>query len=220
MSSTSRAASVLSKSDQWATAAADDRAVMIMDVAARLFRERGFDAVSIRDLGSALGMSSSTLYHYFQNKQEILYAITRRFMSDFNEALIPLADGPAPARERLCLMIAEHIRFVYRRRNDLLISTHFRMVLDEEQRAHIVALMRDYRHAIRVVIEEGIEEGSFKITDADLYSRLVLDLTNAEREWFWDTEKWSVDDIAEACAVAALRICNDTGEIVLPSPRD
>jgi AcrR family transcriptional regulator len=155
-------------------------------------------------------MSSSTLYQHFGSKQEILYAVTQRFMADFNRAVIPLAAGPAPARDRLRLMIAEHIRFVYERRNDLLISKHFRNVLDEAQRAHIVAFMREYLHAIRVVIEDGIREGAFDIVDADLYSRIVLDLTNAEREWFQDGQNWNGDDLADLYAEAALRICNDS----------
>lgn len=201
-------------SEHRSSAVSDERSEQIMEVAARLFRERGYDAVSIRDLGKALALSSSTLYHYFANKQDILYAITQRFMVDFNKEVIPLAYSGAPARDRLGLMIAEHIRFVYRRRNDLLISAHFRNVLAENQRDQIVNLMREYRYTVRSVIQEGIREGSFKIDDADLYSRIVLDLTNAEREWYQPAGKYSVEDMAEAYALAALRICNDTRKTV------
>jgi AcrR family transcriptional regulator len=209
MRPTRSAASSSAGADQRSSGSPDDRSEMIMGVAARLFRERGYDAVSIRDLGSAMGMSSSTLYHYFENKQDILYAITERFMVDFNSEVMPLANGPGPARDRLSLMIAEHIRFIYRRENDLLISAHFRNVLGDEQRERIVDLMREYRYAVRSVIQDGIREGSFKIEDADLCSRIVLDLTNAERDWYHKDRKYSIDDLAEAYALAALRICND-----------
>ncbi len=53
--------------------AGTDVAEEILVAAASLFYERGYDATSIRDLALVAGISSSTLYHHFTNKQEILY---------------------------------------------------------------------------------------------------------------------------------------------------
>ncbi|MBU1273792.1 MAG: TetR/AcrR family transcriptional regulator [Proteobacteria bacterium] len=40
--------------------------------AARLFAARGYHATSLRELAEALGLNKSSLYHYFDSKQELL----------------------------------------------------------------------------------------------------------------------------------------------------
>jgi AcrR family transcriptional regulator len=49
-----------------------DRRTEILDVAARLFAERGFHATTTRDITLALGMSPGNLYHWFPSKQTII----------------------------------------------------------------------------------------------------------------------------------------------------
>ncbi len=49
----------------------------ILQRASLLFFERGYGATSIRDIAEAVGLSSSTMYHHFANKQDVLYAIVR-----------------------------------------------------------------------------------------------------------------------------------------------
>jgi AcrR family transcriptional regulator len=51
----------------------------ILQRASLLFRERGYGATSIQDIAEAAGLSSSTMYHHFANKQDVLYAIVSRF---------------------------------------------------------------------------------------------------------------------------------------------
>jgi AcrR family transcriptional regulator len=53
-------------------------------VALRLFLERGFEAVSIDDIASAVGMSGRSFFRYYGTKDEIL----RRFQAGLREALV------------------------------------------------------------------------------------------------------------------------------------
>jgi len=51
----------------------------IMDVALRMFSERGYEAVSIRDICGEVGIKESTLYYHFKNKKDILDSLIERF---------------------------------------------------------------------------------------------------------------------------------------------
>ncbi|HEU4806832.1 MAG TPA: TetR/AcrR family transcriptional regulator [Homoserinimonas sp.] len=55
-------------------AKADRRAVLLTS-AARLFAERGFDRVSMEDLGAAAGVSGPAVYRHFPSKQAVLAAL-------------------------------------------------------------------------------------------------------------------------------------------------
>ena len=59
----------------------------IMDVALNMFSERGYEAVSIRDICSEVGIKESTLYYHFKNKKDILDSLVEKFRSHIDGLL-------------------------------------------------------------------------------------------------------------------------------------
>src|SRR2546421_12108957 len=78
------------------------RADEIVDIAARLFYERGYPSVSTRALAQAAGIQGGSLYHHFASKEEILYRIVQYGSGEFFARLLPhLQTEDAPYPERL-----------------------------------------------------------------------------------------------------------------------
>ncbi len=83
---------------------ADNRPV-ILDAAARLFREKGYAVTSMRDIAAAVGMLAGSLYYHFASKDELLVAVygegVRRISTAVGAALArDLA--PWPRLEAVC----------------------------------------------------------------------------------------------------------------------
>lgn len=157
----------------------------ILATASRLFYVRGYDATSIRDLADAVGISSSTMYHHFTNKQEILYGIIQPFMQDFDDAIVPmLRDTSLPPQERLAEATRLHIEIADDRRPELLTGNPFRNALGPEQLRLVVGLQRAYHDAVKDTIVEGCAAGVFATEDVSLTTMAVLDMLNGVREWF------------------------------------
>lgn len=57
----------------------------VMRAAARLFAERGYDAVSVREIVAAAGVTKPALYYHFGSKEGVALAIMRDFMRDADE---------------------------------------------------------------------------------------------------------------------------------------
>jgi len=184
-----------------------DTRLAILACAAALFHERGYGAVSIRDIGSAAGISTSTLYHHFTDKSCILYEITDRFMVDFNEATFAAAQVGGTPTDRIKAIICEHVLFQDRRRGELLTGHHFRRVLDDTQRARVLGLQRAYRNMVMDVVEEGIASGDFVGVDPNFSVSCILDMANGVREWFRETGPMTIDELAVLYADAAVRVC-------------
>ncbi|WNV89041.1 helix-turn-helix domain-containing protein [Umezawaea sp. Da 62-37] len=69
----------------------------ILRVALRLFTEKGFEGTTTRDISSALGITKSSLYYHFQNKEAIVASLMEERMSELDELTgWVAAQPPAP----------------------------------------------------------------------------------------------------------------------------
>lgn len=58
---------------------AETRKNEILDVAEKLFAQKGFESASTNDILSAVGIARGTLYYHFKSKEDIMDAIIDRF---------------------------------------------------------------------------------------------------------------------------------------------
>lgn len=96
----------------------------LVDAATRLFAERGFDRVSIEDLGAAAGVSGPALYRHFGGKQDVLAAI----LVDVSEWLLAegtrVVDETPEADTALRRLVAFHVGFALASRDVIRIQDH------------------------------------------------------------------------------------------------
>lgn len=86
-------------------------------VAERLFAERGPEAVTMRELARALGVSAMTPYRYFEDKDEILAAVRAAAFDRFAGALETAAAAPGNAAQRADAVGRAYLDFAFRERN-------------------------------------------------------------------------------------------------------
>ena len=90
----------------------DNRRQSLLDAAARLFREHGFHATSMRDLASAVGMLSGSIYYHFPSKEEVLLAVYEegvRRIADHVDAAVVRERNPW---DRLAAACAAHLEML------------------------------------------------------------------------------------------------------------
>jgi AcrR family transcriptional regulator len=87
----------------------------IVDTAADLVAEDGFDALSMRRLGARLGVGAMTLYGYVRTKEELLGALANRYLSEMD---LP-AEGDGPWQEQIA-RVFRAVRHVFLEHPDLL----------------------------------------------------------------------------------------------------
>lgn len=127
----------------------------ILRTAARLFRERGYDATSMNDISAALKLSKGGLYHHFRSKDEILYQIMDHAMDITEErVLTPIRDIADP-EERLRGLIRLHIELVLRARDrEITVILHENHPLPAGLRKRVNARKKGYIHYLEQLIME------------------------------------------------------------------
>jgi AcrR family transcriptional regulator len=140
----------------------------IVAVAAELFGERGYDAVSLDDVAERLDVTKGSLYHYFSGKEELGSAAIETLGTAWTDRLAALVErvgGPPAARLRV--LVREQLIVAVR---DHPAGLGLFLVPDdwpEAQRAVIKELRRRHDRLFRDVVEEGVAAGEFVVVDVD-----------------------------------------------------
>ena len=136
-------ADALARPTQRSQAKADRRAALL-EAAAVMFAERGFNGVSIEDLGAAAGVSCPAVYRHFASKQAVLGALlvgVSQNLLDGGNAVEQAAASPADALHGL---IAFHVDFALAEADTIRVQDRDLDALAPEERREVRALQRRY----------------------------------------------------------------------------
>jgi AcrR family transcriptional regulator len=84
--------------------------VRILDVAQRLFREKGFDQATIRDIARGAGLATGTLFNYFPSKEEVAAALAHELADKARRDFLRKRRDGAALAEELFLQVAAQLR--------------------------------------------------------------------------------------------------------------
>lgn len=87
----------------------------ILDVAAGLFSEKGFDATSMSEVARHAGVSKGNVFHHFGSKHELYLEVIREACRDSSEVLQQGRDKGGPVAGQLSAFLAHHLESLLRR---------------------------------------------------------------------------------------------------------
>lgn len=146
----------------------------IVDIAMGIFRDKGFQRTSMREIAEAAGMGKSSLYDFFKTKDEILVFALEEEMADMIEKAQAIACLDDPPDVRLKMIMEANLGFI--RKNGTLIpwmnaETQFG---DEEYQKRLQAKHYTYQDTVKSVIEDGTSQGRFRNVNALLAARTLI----------------------------------------------
>ncbi len=155
----------------------------ILREAERLFSQRGYQAVSIRELAQACGMTNAALYYHFQDKEDIFYQMARRHFERLASALQAALDqaGDDPRARFLALgqTYAAHLRC---RQDSAHVFAEAMRKLGPERAQALQTHFR--RHVLKVVVDAlraGQAAGQIRALDPALAAEAFLNLLGVLR---------------------------------------
>jgi len=87
----------------------DNRLRLVLDAAARLFREKGYASTSMRDIATACGMLAGSLYYHFPSKEALLVAVYGEGVAHIRTAVAATLERDGDPWERLENACAAHL---------------------------------------------------------------------------------------------------------------
>jgi TetR/AcrR family transcriptional regulator, cholesterol catabolism regulator len=174
---------------------------MIMAVAIRLFGEKGYPIVGMRDLSEAVGILPGSLYTHIESKERLLLDIVQGGVGNFTEAITPIVDSGASAEVRVREAIRAHMRVLSLTLEQTRVAFHQWHYLTGENREHIIEVRRDYEVLFQRLLDDGIAEGSMRQLPHRRVSTLsIIGTLGSATEWFVPSGSSSPEEIADAIA--------------------
>ncbi len=177
----------------------------LLRVSARLFREKGFDGTTIRDISGAAGMHSGSPFYHFKTKQDILVAVMEQGLAQGLRKIEETLALPGTAEQRLVRMIRAQIGTILEEGNDFIpVLLYDWRSLTAANRRRIVALKDRYDAHWQEVID-ALQRAGHVPGDARLVRLLILGAVNWTGTWHRSDGRLSLDQIAEGAARLFLR---------------
>ena len=170
--------------------------------AARLFRRKGFDATSTRDIAAAVGMQSGSPFYHFRSKQALLFAVMEEGMRhavERQQQAIAAAgmERLAPAQQ-LRLLVRHHFEVLLGAGSDFIsVMLYEARSVTPRQRAALAALQGEYEAAWQPVLQALHAAGRLR-PDVKLARLLIFGALNWSVQWYDRRKGATLDELADA----------------------
>ncbi len=176
----------------------DERRAALIDAAAKLFAERGYEATSIGDLSEATGLAAGGIYHYTASKEDLLIAICDELLDPLLERARAIAATDASPEEHLRELLRAWLLHIERHIPHMLVFGQERHTIELEPRWRAVRRKRkQFEQILDAVLVAGEADGSMSFEDRGLALLALLGMVNYAPQWLRPNGRRSAEEIAD-----------------------
>ena len=140
----------------------------IVGVARKIFTRYGFRKTTMEEIATATRKGKSSIYYYFQSKEEIFRAVVEREAEELKiqlDSTIKRDDDPIDKLKTYILFRLHHVRTV----------ENFYAALNDEYLSSmdfILEIRRQFdlqeRQVVKEILEEGMRNGTFQVVSSEI----------------------------------------------------
>lgn len=148
----------------------------ILETARKVFMEKGFKSVTMKDIVEACDISRGGLYLYFGSTEEIFLEVLKMEAGEADDVFSDNITEDATASDILMLFLKEQKRELLRKKNTLTIATYEYFFSKEVQKKDNF-LKKQFDSAVKIIeklIEAGVENGEFECDDCRITARNIM----------------------------------------------
>jgi AcrR family transcriptional regulator len=180
-------------------------AELIEQEAVRLFGERTYPVVGMRDIGDAVGLLPGSLYVHISSKEDLLLRIVERGIQNYLDAITPVVESGEPATARLRGAISAHMGVLAVTVEQTRVAVHQWTYLSPENQHQVAAMRRRYEELFARILREGIAAGDFREMPHPRVAVLsTIGMLNSVTQWYSPDGPLSAEEIGEVLADNAL----------------
>tara|TARA_B100001971_G_C18088704_1_gene482292 strand:+ start:336 stop:923 length:588 start_codon:yes stop_codon:yes gene_type:complete len=166
----------------------DDTRRRILDAAAKMFRRKGYDTTTLKDIGKIAKIRGPAIYYYFSSKEQLLEEVLNigidRIHDTVEEAIEELA-ADTPHRERIELAVRVH-RATLLQHSDYTAANiiNYNLAPKKIRKRHLIRREK-YNDCWRKLLQEAQKAGEIDArVDLNLLRLFLLSALFWTHEWY------------------------------------
>jgi len=174
-----------------------DRHRQILETAARLICEKGYEGASIQDIADACNLTKAGLYHHIRSKEHLLLEIQNYGMDVFEEQVLSQVVAIADPVERLKTCMEKNVLLVTQGwSKEVTIILHEHATLTGDARAQINARKKRYVRFLESSFAEAIRAGRIRAVNPTVAAFSFLGMVLWIYKWFRPDGKIDAQQLA------------------------
>lgn len=173
------------------------RRQQLYDAAARLFAAKGYHGASLQDLANKLGLSKSSLYHYFDSKEELLYRLLDEYISQALEEIESFCAEDLTPKEKLARFMRFYTGFYAGDQARLILLVNEVDKLAPKRRRVLEAKERRYLEALKGILADLKAQGLMKDLPPAAAAFAFFGMVHYTYKWYRPKGPLSPDDLAD-----------------------
>ena len=166
----------------------------ISEIALHLFAERGYAAVSMRQIATKVGLQVGALYNYFPDKQTILSELLINHMENLlqswhNQKL------PEKPDKLLEFFVDFHIEYHLNRPEEVFIAYMELRNLNPDNFKKIEKLRNKYELILIKILSDGVNKNLFRCEETKIASLAIIGMLKEVNTWYKKDGRISVPEI-------------------------
>jgi AcrR family transcriptional regulator len=166
----------------------------ILKTAAILFKNRGYSAITMRDLAGEMDIKAASLYNHISGKHEILAHLILKVAHEFSQGMKVVMDKDNSAFAKAEHLINLHIKIALKYTAEIAVLNNDWMHLEGLEYQEYIELRKEYEKNFKIILENGIASGEFKAFHVDT---MLFTLLSTLRSIYLWIPKRSAMEIAD-----------------------
>lgn len=169
----------------------------ILEVAVKLFSEKGYPATSIRDIAKALKISNASLYYYFKDKEHLLFSVIESVGGDLMRILDEARHESKDPLEGISRMVIQHCHLIERDGPRAKLFVEEEHNLSEKYRRVVQYQHRKIYDAYVAQLKQLQEAGIISDGPVSIIALAILGMTNWCYRWYRKEGALSIQEIGQ-----------------------
>lgn len=167
----------------------------ILEVAAELFRDKGYSASTVRDIADKVGIEAASLYNHINSKDEILHDICFEIGNMFISEMRKVVANKENVLTKLQMLIHLHIDITIQHAAMVSVANDEWRHLSEPKLSEFINMRANYENCFRGILDDGIVYGELIEIDSTTALYTILSSVRWLQYWFKTDRKVSAQQI-------------------------
>lgn len=170
---------------------------IIIVQAAKLFKEKGYKAASMRELATAVGVEAASLYNHINSKNDLLNAICMNVANRYTSNIDNIENETSTVIYKFEKILRFHVKEMVVNYEEVYVTDHDWRNMEEPHLSSYREMRRNYRKRFAAIVQRGIDEKEIKPIDANTIVMISINAIAAVDQWHRIVHKVNSKDLED-----------------------